>query len=868
MATQTGSGTELEKYLVAGYSNDAQARAQCLAFLERLLSENLGMGVGKLAEEMANEKTVPGARQMAGTYIKNALYSDDASIFRAKAKQWLDVPAELRNKIKPLLLQPLASKVSIASRAAARAVSAVATIEIPAKQWIELLDMLRNVVTNPELDMDLRKNSMNCLGSICEHTPSEALAEHSDKILTAIMTGMRPEAGTQLISEGARAFYHCIESASKNFSRPKERDLIMTVIHSTCNNEDDDVKVLGLECLVEIARVYYAYLGPYMEGLYNVTIAAIKHEEEEIAKQGVEFWCTLTDAELDIQWTIEEALSCGERPEVELHNYLKAVAGNLIPLLLETMTKQEEGDSIQQYSLPMAAATCLSLIAQLLSDLIVPLVMKFVSDNIVHEDWHRREASTMAFGSILDGPSHKALKDWISKALPAVAKQLEDPVAEVKDTAAWTLGKICQLHPAVVKTNLEPLLQVATSGLSMTPRVASNCCFAIHSIAQAYEDEAQAITTPISKFFLKLIELLLQAADRQDKGTMSLREAAYETINALITTGAMDTIEYSLKLVPTFMHRLLQAIQVVNAHASNPEIREKGHQMFSHLVSALYHITCKVEEKIEPHAADLMKLYQQVLLLSAQTNNSHEETLIAVGAIANTIEEKFENFIGMINDVILLALKLVTQPTSCMYAIGCVGDFSRALGPKITPFAKGYLQILVADLNHDGLEPYVKPHIISCIGDIAMAIGAEFAQYMEPVGQILQVAAHIQKPEDPDEDFLEFWDSLRLAILDTYTSILQGLRSAEVGQLFAPFAEFSVLYVEHVWQDDDRNLELTKSCIGLLGDIAQTLGPKAAQLFRRESMKVIIETGKLSRSQEVSRLAKWAEKLMLQALGQ
>jgi hypothetical protein len=26
------------------------------------------------------------------------------------------------------------------------------------------------VVTNAQADMDLRKNSMNCLGSICEHT--------------------------------------------------------------------------------------------------------------------------------------------------------------------------------------------------------------------------------------------------------------------------------------------------------------------------------------------------------------------------------------------------------------------------------------------------------------------------------------------------------------------------------------------------------------------------------------------------------------------------------------------------------------------------------------------------------------------------
>jgi hypothetical protein len=64
--------------------------------------------------------------------------------------------------------------------------------------------------------------------------------------------------------------------------------------------------------------------------------------------------------------------------------------------------------------------------------------------------------------------------------------------------------------------------------------------------------------------------------------------------------------------------------------------------------------------------------------------------------------------------------------------------------------------------------------------------------------------------QDPDEDFLDFWDALRLAILDTYTSILQGLRAADVGHLFAPFAEFSVMYVEHVWQDEDRSTELTK----------------------------------------------------------
>ena len=55
----------------------------------------------------------------------------------------------------------------------------------------------------------------------------------------------------------------------------------------------------------------------------------------------------------------------------------------------------------------------------------------------------------------------------------------EDEVVQVRDTAAWSLGRICQILQDVVVTEvvLHPLLQVLVKGLGMEPRVATNVCW-------------------------------------------------------------------------------------------------------------------------------------------------------------------------------------------------------------------------------------------------------------------------------------------------------------------------------------------------------------------------------------------------------
>ena len=56
---------------------------------------------------------------------------------------------------------------------------------------------------------------------------------------------------------------------------------------------------------------------------------------------------------------------------------------------------------------------------------------------------------------------------------------LKDPSVVVRDTAAWTVGRVCEMLPeaAINDQYLKPLLQSLVDGLQAEARVAANVCW-------------------------------------------------------------------------------------------------------------------------------------------------------------------------------------------------------------------------------------------------------------------------------------------------------------------------------------------------------------------------------------------------------
>lgn len=79
-------------------------------------------------------------------------------------------------------------------------------------------------------------------------------------------------------------------------------------------------------------------------------------------------------------------------------------------------------------------------------------------------------------GSILEGPDPDKMKPVVAEAMPSLIALLRDNSPAVRDTVAWTVGRVCELLPgaAINPIFLLPLVRSLLLGLEDVPRVAAN----------------------------------------------------------------------------------------------------------------------------------------------------------------------------------------------------------------------------------------------------------------------------------------------------------------------------------------------------------------------------------------------------------
>jgi importin subunit beta-1 len=106
-----------------------------------------------------------------------------------------------------------------------------------------------------------------------------------------------------------------------------------------------------------------------------------------------------------------------------------------------------------------------------------------------------------------------------------------DTSVVVRDTAAWTFGRVCEIIPeaAINETYLKPLLESLVTGLKSEPRVAANVCWAFTGLAEASyeqaegnEDQSQPETYCLSEYFEFIVQRLLETTDRPDGAQVGL----------------------------------------------------------------------------------------------------------------------------------------------------------------------------------------------------------------------------------------------------------------------------------------------------------------------------------------------------------
>ena len=384
-----------------------------------------------------------------------------------------------------MCLQTLASQDQRSGTVAAQVISAISEIEVPRNEWPDLMTtLIANVGTD---NANLKIATLQTIGFICEAIDPDVLATQANAILTAVAQGARKEETNSTVRLAAmQALNNALEFIRQNFENDGERNYIMQIVCEGTQCPDVQVQVSAFQCLVRIMGLYYDKMAVYMkQALFHLTIAGMKHENSNVALQAIEFWSTVCEEEYDIIQDNEEAYLNDEPNPRENYKFAESAMNELVPVLLWLLTKKEEDDDEDEWDVSMASATCLGLFAMTVGDPIVGQVVRFVEANIRNTDWKFREAAVMAFGSIMEGPSRKILGPLCRTALRTLCEMIVDPSEAVKDTTAWTLGRVCEtLSEFISSADLPLVVQALIQGLSDSTRVASNCAWAIINLSE------------------------------------------------------------------------------------------------------------------------------------------------------------------------------------------------------------------------------------------------------------------------------------------------------------------------------------------------------------------------------------------------
>ncbi|CCM03217.1 uncharacterized protein FIBRA_05341 [Fibroporia radiculosa] len=806
-------------------SPDAHTRQDATQQLENASRENYPAYMLMLCSELVNENSPQHVRNAAGLALKNALTARESARQLDYTNRWLAVDGDTREKIKQDALMALGSPIAKVGTVAAQVVAAIAAVELPQGHWMDVIGILLGFVNN-EANTNLRIATLQAIGFICESIKPEILAMRSNEILTAVIHGARKEEPSPDVQLAAiQALLNSLEFVRENFDREGERNYIMQVVCEATQNSSGPVQIGAFECLVRIMTLYYDKMSFYMErALFGLTVMGMKHSEEAIALQAVEFWSTVCEIESELAWEAQEANEYGEVPETESKFFAKIALPEIVPVLLQLLTHQEEDADEDEWNISMAAGTCLGLLAQAVADTIVPAVIPFIEANIRAQDWHPREAAVMTFGSILDGPDPNVLTPLVNQALPILIDMMNDSNLHVKDTVAWTLGRICDLLVGTIKpdVHLHPLVSALVNGLQDNPRIVANSCWALMNLADQLgssegDDLQAAASSPLSPYFDGIVQALLRVTETASNEG-NYRTAAYEAITSFVTHATMDTIPVVQNTAVAILLRMEQLLGMQNQIVGVDD-RNNWNDLQSNFCSVIISVVRKLGDGIQPLADRIMTLILQLMGSAGKTSTILEDAFLVVGSLASALEQGFNPYIQAFLPYLYPALKAHEDTQLCTVAVGIIGDISRALSEQTAQYSNAFMSVLLENLQSDVLNRNVKISILSCFGDIALAIGPAFEPYMNTTMGVLRQAGALQ-PNPLDSDLVEYVALLREGILEAYTGIVTGLKNTDQVSLLLPHVQSILDLVQKSLADSERTESSVKLAIGLVGDLA------------------------------------------------
>ncbi|XP_034671046.1 importin subunit beta-like [Drosophila subobscura] len=793
------SAMELIAALEHTASSDQNVLLDANIYLEEAAASNLPELLKALSAVLADPTNSDLARMAAALFIKNHLYSWNDKVKQKKKEMWLQLPSEIREVIKYNLLAALGTENARPS-CAAQCVAVLAANEQPAQRWNILFQTLPNYVTGEGSNELLRSSALEAIGYICQDMQCGMLQSEAKRLLVAIGHGMSEHEPCHRVRLAATmALHNSLECIKDVFETEGERIMLAVCNAVEIISKDAHTRVVALQCLAQLVSLRYQLLEPCIQEVFCVTLDAMKANDDAVALQGIEFWSTICQKEIDLDMESQESIE-------QSMQYARQAMPYLMPVLIKRLTEKNEFEAEDASNPATASSVCIKLMARCCKNDIEPHVLPFILANIESQNWELRHAAVMALASVL-------YELDINNVIPLVEPLIHlmsDPRVCVRDTTAWILGRICSVVP---KRHLAALVECLLQNLHSEPSVASKVCWAFRGLSKAARrGDPTGETSALVRYINFIAEGLLETSDRSDGAQVNLNVAAYEALNSLILDSSEDGYLMVLHTTQAVYERIKKAIKMKPIIGS--DCRQQLSDLLCQLCRTLKCLLSKLSVFDARLAADVIMEAMHSILRSSAGCLSGEvpgNVCHVVSALVDQLQLQFEKYLPDFMPILIRGLQTPQNYLTFCATIELTNNLCHVLKGQMAAYCDEVVPVLMNNLSAPSVHRAIKTPILSAIGVMACAIGGHFEKYAAQVLELLHNASDVQLDSTTDSSC-----ELRESILAAYAGISYGLKGSV--QL-EPHLRHIISLIERLAQDGD----MTESMAELATNLTRNL---------------------------------------------
>ena len=416
----------------------------------------------------------------------------------------------------------------------------------------------------------------------------------------------------------------------------------MDTIYFNTNSQNLEMRILSMQCLVEITRCYYDFIEDQMAMILEKTVLHMEKDDEKVATQAYELWSSLSDEENARNREKDNGYN-----NVTVNNFSQIASDHLLKVMFHHLLNRKKGEG-DEWNLAKAAATLIQNLSQCCGYEFIEKVVGFVGERLSDPDPKVRDSCLLAFTSILETKFRDNIREMIMNALDNLLAMINDPSKEVKDSTAWCIEKICEFHtPALLKdgNKFNKLYTTILNNLNTSKKAGVHLCNALHYLAKSLRIDENKTSKfkvnldAISCFLKDTLNLLLNTALNQnsyDKEN-NLALAAFFAIGSLLENSAKDT----KTIVEDYFGVILDSFEKTLQSGTFPDTETRNDYQ-NYLASVIE--ASLVSEKISLDLTQGKYVLNMIISSFKQRECVYEEGLlaassIALGKIVNKIKE-------------------------------------------------------------------------------------------------------------------------------------------------------------------------------------------------------------------------------------